>query len=201
MQPQFQTSFIPKKPVLDSQKNGITIVRSTNIFSTLATLIFVITLLASGGLFGYKYYLIKQITEADTALNEARAAFNTGKIQELLDASTRINTVKSLLENHFVVSELLVLLEQLTVKNIHFEDFAYHNNNSTISVNLTGESVSYNALTQQSDIFKGSDFFQNQNFYDLSLTDKGSIKFKFTANILPELVSYKKIIDQLSLNN
>lgn len=201
MQPQFQTSFIPKKPVFESQKNNLVVVKSRNIFSIIANFMFIITILASGGLFGYKFYLSKQISEADTTLNEARAAFDTNKIQDLLNASTRITTVKTILEKHYIVSELLVLLQQLTNKNIHFDELSFRaNDNNVLSLNIGGESSTYNALAVQSDTLKDSGFFKNETFSDFSLTDKGAVRFRYTANVIPELVSYKKVIDLTTID-
>ncbi len=200
MKPKFQTSFIPKRPVIDGSKSTFPVVKNINIFSTIATVLFALTLLVSGGLLGYKYYLTKQIVDADKALNEARAAFEPEKIKELLNASTKIYTIKNLLNDHFVVSELLVLLEQLTLKNTRFNNLTYKNNQNVISINLDGDARTYNALAQQSDIFNRSGFFQNQVFSDFSLSDTGTVKFRYSANILPELVSYKKVTELLSPN-
>lgn len=200
MDPKFQTSFIPKRPVMSSSKIALPAVKNINIFSTIATLLFILTLLASVGLFGYKLYIVRQIVQADKDLNEARAAFEPEKIKELLNASTRIDTIENLLNNHFVVSELLVLLEQITVKNASFSTLTYRNIQNIISINLDGEARTYNALAQQSDIFNKSGFFQQQVFSDFSLTDTGTVRFRYSAVVLPELVSYKKVIELLSPN-
>lgn len=200
MDPKFQTSFIPKRPVMSSSKIALPAVKNINIFSTIATLLFILTLLASVGLFGYKLYIVRQIVQADKDLNEARAAFEPEKIKELLNASTRIDTIENLLDNHFVVSELLVLLEQITVKNASFSTLTYRNIQNIISINLDGEARTYNALAQQSDIFNKSGFFQQQVFSDFSLTDTGTVRFRYSAVVLPELVSYKKVIELLSPN-
>lgn len=83
MEPKFQSSFIPKKPVVDSPKVFVPVEKERNIFSIIASIIFVITLLVAGGVFGYKYYLDKQIADADIALNEAREAFDINKMKDL----------------------------------------------------------------------------------------------------------------------
>ncbi|MFZ2522386.1 MAG: hypothetical protein WAX44_01335 [Minisyncoccia bacterium] len=199
MEPKFQTSFIPKKPVIDASRATLPTVKNVNIFSTIATVVFVLTILVSGGLFGYRYYLIGKIVQNDKDLNSARAAFQPETIKQLLDASTRFTTISNLLENHFVVSELLVMLEQLTVKNVAFSELTYNYTSGIISVSMNGQSRTFNALAQQSDIFYKSGFLQSQLFSDFNLTDTGNVSFKYSANILRDLVSYKSKVGALSI--
>lgn len=198
MEPKFQTSFIPKRPVLDPSRTALPTVKNINIFSAIASLIFTLTILLSLGLFGYRYYLINKIIEADKNLNSARAAFEPEKIKQLLDASTRFGTINNLLENHFVVSELLKKLQELTLKNISFGELSYKYQNGVISVDMTGQARSYNSLARQSEVFKESSVFENILFSDFILTDTGSVSFKYSANVVRDLVSYKKLIQSNS---
>ena len=120
MEQKFNTSFIPKKPIVADSGIVSRAPEASNIFNTIATALFILTLFATGAVFLYKNILIRQVTEADTALNDARAAFETEKIQSLLDLNTRIVSAKGLLEKHVVVSEVLGLLQSLTVKRMRF---------------------------------------------------------------------------------
>lgn len=199
MEPKFQTSFIPKRPVIDASRATLPTVKNFNIFSAVATVIFVITILASAGLFGYKYYLINEIVKADKSLNEARSAFEPDTIRQLLEASTRFRTIKNLLEEHFVVSELLLVLKDLTIKNISFSELSYKYVNGVISVTIQGQSRSFNALAQQSDIFNDSEFLENQIFSDFTLNETGNVGFKYNANVLRNLVSYKDAVENITI--
>ena len=60
MDPKFQTSFIPKSPVIAQVKTSPS-VPQTDIFTSISVTLFVVTLLLLGGVYGYKYYLNKQI--------------------------------------------------------------------------------------------------------------------------------------------
>ena len=196
MEPKFQTSFIPKKPIIDSP--GIVVSHSkesSNIFSTIATVFFIITLLVYGSMFGYKIILQNQIISADKSLNDARASLETSKIQDLLDANSRIEATKNLLEKHIVVSELLLLVQSLTIKNFRYTDFQYKNNNGLPSMSASTEAGSYNAIIQQSKVFDGASFIQGYSFSDFGLGDNGVIKTKFFTNLSPDLVSYKKAVE------
>ena len=200
MEPKFQTSFIPKKPILDAPGTLTSKRESSNIFSIIATVLFTITILAFGGMFGYKIILQNQINEADKALNDAREAIATSKIQELLDANSRISSTKDLLEKHVVVSELLVLLQTMTVKNMRFSELNYTNKDNLSNITASVESASYNAIVQQSKIFDSTSFVQSYSFSDFNLGDNGVVKMKFSADLSPDLFSYKKVVENNSGN-
>ena len=201
MEPRFNTSFIPKKPVVETAStSGSKSVEQKNIFSIISSTLFVITILAYGGLFAYKIILNNQIKKADSEINDARAAFDTTKIQDLINANSRIVSTKNLLEKHVVVSELLNLLQSLTVKRVRYGTLKYTNIDGLPTVSMTTEAQSYNALAQQLDAFSKSEFVKTPQVSDYNLGDNGNITVKFFANLEPSLVSYKKVIESLSLN-
>lgn len=200
MEPKFNTSFIPKKPIVADSGLVSRAPEANNIFNTIATAIFILTLFATGAVFLYKNILIRQVSEADTALNEARSAFETEKIQSLLDLNARISSAKNLLEKHVVVSEVLGLLQSLTVKRMRFASFKYSNSDGLPTLSLKGEVQTYNALAEQSRIFSGSEFIKNQKFSDFSLGENGNIGVTFFGTLDPQLTSYKEVIESLSLN-
>lgn len=196
MEPKFQTSFIPKKQIGgDTEK--INIVEETNIFSLAATLIFIVTALMLGGLYGYKYLVLKQISEADIKLNEARSAIQPDKIQKLIDANSRITTGVGLLENHLITTKLLELLNDSSIKKIKFNELTYQNKDRAPSVIIDGEVTDYAALASQNDILKKNELLKNPEFGDFLLSDNGFVRFHFTARLDPTLVSYKKSIESL----
>jgi hypothetical protein len=200
MEPKFQTSFIPKKPVGSSQGSGIEKIQSTNIFSITATIIFIVTILVSVGLFFYKNILNNQIETANANIEAARADFEPEKIQQLLDANARILSVKNLLENHVVVSRVLVLMQDLTVKKMRFISLNYVNKNNDPTITITGEIQTYNALAEQQDAFLKNESMKNPGFSDFNLGDNGYISVNFSSKIDPGYVSYKKMLESIPLN-
>jgi hypothetical protein len=200
MEPKFQTSFIPKKPIGSVSGSGVNVIRSTNIFSVVTTVVFIVTLLTSGGLFFYKNLLTNQIKDADKNIISARDAFEPEKIQELVDANSRIISAKKLLENHIVVSKILILLESLTIKRMRFVEFNYANKDNNHNITISGEVQTYNALAQQQDIFLKNDFIKNPIFSNFNLGDNGYILVNFSAQIDPSLISYKKNVEATAVN-
>ena len=198
MEPKFQTSFIPKKPIINSPIRTSPAISS--LFSVLAGIIFVITLVTFGFLLVYKNVLKNQIAKADQDINSAREAFQLVKIQELIDANARIIAVKGLLEKHIVVSPLLSLLQTLTIQTIQLNDLTYSNKNNNPSVFTNLQSKTYNSLANQSDAFSKNQYFRTSDFSDFNLGPNGSIQVKFFANLDPKLTSYKNAIESLLLN-
>ena len=196
MEPKFQSSFIPKSPIISGGEKALSVVHSGNIFSTLATTLFVITVLASLGLFAYSYSLKNQISQNDKSLLAAREAFQAEKIQELLTVNGRIVAAKTLLGKHIAVSELLTFLQSGTVKNARFESLSYKQGTKGQTLSLGIEAASYNAVAAEKEALSGTLFLQNQVFSDFTLSDNGTVKAKFFANVNASLLLYKKTLSE-----
>ena len=194
MEPKFQTSFIPKKPIVGTQVSGASLVRNTNVFSVVATVVFLVAVITSGALFVYKNVLTGQIADADSQINVARAAFQPEKIQELVDANSKITAAATLLNNHILVSKMLLLLQDLTVKKLRFNDLTYVNKNNSPTVTISGEVQSYNALADQQDVFLKNEFIKSPTFSNFVLGDNGYITVDFSARLDPSLLSYKNSV-------
>ncbi len=193
MEPKFQTSFIPKKPIGTGGSN-VGVVHNSNIFSTLATVIFIITLLSSVGLFFYKNLLTSQIDQYNKDITSASTALQPQKIQDLIDANSRITTTKTLLDGHVVVSKLLLLLNDLSLKKMRLTDFNYVNKNKQSSLSITAELQTYNALAEEQNIFSKNEFIKNPVFSNFILGDNGYITVNLSATIDSALISYKKSV-------
>ena len=191
MEPKFQTSFIPKKPIVTAQGSGVNVVHNTNILSVIATVVFIVAIMSSVALFVYKNVLTSQIADDDQQITVARTAFQPEKIQELVDANSKITAAAHILDNHVLVSKVLLLFQQLTVKKMRFDDFEYTDTNDTPSVTISGEVQTYNALAEQQSIFLNDQSMINPTFYDFTLADNGYIIFSFTSTFDPSLISYK----------
>ncbi|KND48091.1 MAG: putative pilN [Parcubacteria bacterium C7867-006] len=198
MEPKFQTSFIPKKPIVSETGTSVGVVRETNIFSVVATILFIATILVSGGLFGYKIILHKQITADDQQIDAAKAALQVDKIKELIDANNRIIASKNLLDKHVALSQLLTLMQSLTVRRIRLLDLTYLNKSGIAVLSLNGQAQNYNALAEQSRIFSENEYLSNDKFSEFTLEDNGYIRVKFESTVNTSLTSYKRAIEALS---
>ncbi|MBI4155752.1 MAG: hypothetical protein HY507_00790 [Candidatus Zambryskibacteria bacterium] len=200
MEPKFQTSFIPKAPIVSAPTAAVSS-RSINIFSLIATILFAAAVLTSAGLFIYKNILTNQIAEAGKSLDSARKAFEPEKIEQLVGANSRIIAAKELLNKHVALSGVLTLLQELTLKKVQFDNMKYQSReNSPPTISMDSQSETYNALAAQQEIFSKNKFIKSSEFSDFNLDENGNIKARFFATLDPTLVSYKKIIEETSLN-
>jgi hypothetical protein len=168
----------------------------TNIFNTIATVIFFLTILAYGGVYFYKNMLITQTNKAKAELEAARQSFELDKIQDILNANTRVLTTKNLLLSHVVTSELFGALEKSTLKKMRITSLSYKGNNGSPTLSMTGEVQTYNALAEQERIFSESEDFKNSTLSNFALTQNGNITVAIFANIDPKLISYKRIVEE-----
>jgi hypothetical protein len=200
MEPKFQTSFIPKKPVSSTSLGGVSSETAVNIVTLGATVFLIFTIIASGGLFAYKYYLNSQRTLAEETLREAIKTFELDKTQDLIDMNARLVATNDLLEKHVVVSKLFLLLHEETLKNIKFDDFTYKNSGVSPTLTMKVEAKNYNALAYQKEVLSKNEFIINPEFSDFIPTENGNILASFVTAINPSLVSYKEAIKSLSSN-
>lgn len=193
MEPKFQTSFIPKKPLDSSPKDFLYKPSSGSLFYNISILIFIIAILLCGGLFFYKKLLVKQIDSANQQITLAREALEEDTIKELLRYDARLKSAKRILENHTLTYVLFDQLEEITLKSIRFSNFKYKNLDGQISIESEVFSKTYNALAQQSSMFSSNNFMLNPVFSNFKLTEEGYISGEFRSSVENSLVSYKKI--------
>ncbi len=200
MEPKFQTSFIPKSPVV-SAPNAPKMVSAHGpremggIWSFIANTLFTIAVVASFIIFGVEWYLNRTIASMDTSLAAAREEIEPERIAELTRAHERITSVKSLLSEHVALSAFFEKLQTLTVKSLRFSNFSFTTLGSKgIEVLLKGEAIGYVSVAQQAEVFNKETTFKDPNFFDLDLDRQGAVIFSFKTVLLPEAISYSSKI-------
>lgn len=197
MQPTFQTSFIPKKqtPNESAYRPSISAIKQNDILSIIATILFIASVIVYGGLYAYRLSLKNQIKDLDQRIEKVKTTFQIDKIKEIIDSNNRLSSAKLLLETHTTLSQMLVLFQDLTIKKIKLLDLIYLNKDGALIVNLSTESLSYNALIEQSRAFSETEYLKNGKFSNFSLQENGNIKADFQALVDKKLISYKEIVD------
>ncbi|MES3030896.1 MAG: hypothetical protein V4697_00605 [Patescibacteria group bacterium] len=201
METKFQTSFIPKKPIVADQK--IRKSGGTSVFMFLATLIFIASI--AGAVFSviWKGVLLQAQESYKERLVESEKRFNTNLIEELKKANTKIDLGKQLLKNHLAVSEVFGIISRLTIEGVQFESFDFSGaakDGEGLKISMKGKGNSFSAIAFQSDVFGQSQRYgsnkilKNPVLSDLNLDDKGNVGFTFTTSIDPTDISYEKIL-------
>lgn len=190
METKMQTSFIPKKPIVDSRSEGSGI----SLFLLLSIIIFIISVAMGGGVWLWKDSLNKQIIKDKEALAAAKASYEEGTINPLVRLDDRITVSNDLLKKHLAISPVFLLLEKNTLKNVRLKSFKFsYGAGDKIKLDLTGIAQSYEALSKQSDAFGAENlrqFISQPVVSDFSPTADGSIAFNFSALISSNLINY-----------
>ena len=197
MEQNFQTSFIPKKPIL---KENATYVRSVSIFLVISILILFTVLIATGGFYFYKGILAKKITDMENTLNLASNRFEPSKITELQNFDKRLISSSEILSKHITIIPIFNALEQLTMKSVRFTNFSYslgegkNDADEKIDVKMSGIAIGYRSIALQSDLFAKNKNLIDPIFSNLTLDNSGNVIFDLEFSVNPSFVNYKQTL-------
>ena len=201
----FESSFIPKNPTSAAAassygSNPLAYDKKSEhtILGFIATILFIISVAAAAGIFGYKFYLNYSIENMTTELEAGRAALEEETVAEILRLNNRFLAADKLINRHLVLSPLFRFLEGATVRTVRFTDLFFSSVEKGLKLNLKGEARSYAALALQAELLNKSDFFEGPVFSDLRLDESGNVNFSFAASVNPATLSYKKEVERLT---
>lgn len=196
MENSFQTSFIPKKPIIVNDKPKK---ESTSIFSVIAIIILVLSVLISGLLFGYKFYLNNQIVELSKQLLQAKDSFEKDTIEELNTFNERTKSAKDILNNHVAFSKVFEVLGKITIPEVQYTKFESQiNDKGILVVNVNGLASDYRSIAVQADVFSSSkgSAFKNVLFSNLSKNKDNTISFNLEFNVERSVYLYSKSLTE-----
>lgn len=191
MDTRFQTSFIPKKPIVGSD----TVYSSARVsgFFVVALILFLISVASAAGVYVYEKTLEKANLANDQKLGEKEKRFEPATLDEIQVKNTQISAAKDILAKHIVISEFLKNLSTFTLQTIRFKTFDYkYTSPEKITISMKGEGRDFRSVALQSDIFaKKNTIFKNPIVSNLAVNTDGTIDFDFTASLTAETLSYK----------
>mgnify|MGYP001617277508 FL=1 len=200
MEPNFQTSFIPKKPMVVEH---VVSTRSVGFFTIVSFFILFSVLLATGGIFFYKGILAKNIIQMENDLNLAKNRFEPSKITELQLLDKRLRASTEILSKHIAITPIFEALSSITMKTVRYTKFSYIFGNEKdlqnlkVIIKMSGVAVGYRSVALQSDLFTTKDegkSFIDPVFSNLTLDDKGNVLFDLEFSVDPSFVDYKQTI-------
>jgi hypothetical protein len=197
MENSFQTSFIPKKPVVSS---GNFNKEPKSLFYIISVFLLVVSVVVSIGLFVYKIYLTKQRDSASASLAIVRDSFEKDTIDVLSSFDKKTESAKQVLNNHIVLSSMFSLLGEITIPTIQYVSFSQLTDGGNTLVKIDGVARDYRSIALQADVFSSSKgrLFKNVIFSNLVKDKNNNIVFNLEFNVDPSLLSYQK---NISTNN
>jgi hypothetical protein len=190
--PQAPTSFIPKKP-LDTGSATYTEHGGTGFFFVIALFVFILSLVAAGGVFGYKQILTKSIADKQASLQKYKDAFSPSDIKAIVKLNDRINNSKTLLNTHVAPSAIFAFLGQQTLLNVQFTSFDYVLNvDHTASITLSGAADNFTTVASQSDRFGSTNGVLKDVVFSDIQTNSTGISFHVSATVDASYLNYAK---------
>jgi hypothetical protein len=188
MDPAVPTSFIPKKPLVESGGRG-----GGGLFMLLAVLLFVASLVAAAGAFGYGQYLGSSIDSKKSSLSKAEGAFDIRSIQDLERLDSRLGQAQDLLQNHIAPSAVFTFLSSATLERVQFTSFSVDvAKDGSAKIVMDGTADSFSTLALQSDEFSAAKVLRDVIFSGITTDATGHVVFSVSANVDPSLLSYAK---------
>ncbi|KND48297.1 MAG: putative pilN [Parcubacteria bacterium C7867-002] len=208
METKFQTSFIPKKPVSPTGMAGnVPVIRRapSSIVMTLATVIFILSIAAAGGLYAWKFVLIADQKSYKEQLSQRQEQFDLGLIRDLKQVNVQINTARQLMANHLAISQVFESLGRLTVEKVRFSNMELStgtgaNTGSDIKITMKGTGLDLSTVAFQSQVlgeleqYGLRDIIKNPILSDPTEDDKNVVSFDFSASMNPQTLLYSKSV-------
>lgn len=189
MDTKFSSSFIPKTSYEEANTNS----PSFGIFSAVAILLFIISIVSSGGFFVYKMMLKGDTENLKSQLESAIAEVDTNSINDIILFEKRITSIKDILRNHVVASSYFDMLEKTTVSKIQFTDLKYNFvPGENLKVEMGGRASSFGTIALQEDAFLKDPNTVSVTFTSMRADKKtGVVSFAFKGEFKSDLIKFK----------
>ncbi|MFA6520555.1 MAG: hypothetical protein WCT44_03040 [Candidatus Paceibacterota bacterium] len=194
MEQNFQTSFIPKKPIIPERVSSS---QPIGLLFIIALLILFVVLLSTGGLYFYKGIVAKNISGMENTLNLAQGRFEPSKIADLQVLDKRLRAANEILSKHISISPVFDALQKITLKTVRYTKFSYDlgtEKNSKISIKMSGQAIGYRYVALQADLFAQNKNLIDPVFSNLTLDNSGNVIFDLEFSVEPSFVNYKHTI-------
>ena len=193
----FQTSFIPKKPMtIEASETG----SGVNIFLLISIFIFIIAVIASAGVYLYQASLVQGLKDRVDRLAILQKDDPT-TLENIIAFDRQLNLADKLLSQHVAVSPIFAYLGENTAQDVRFKSLIFsYTDPSKVSLKMSGVAKNFNAIAGQSDAFKKSSYsgIINPIFSDFVPTPTGTVSFNLTADLDSDLVNYKAQKEKVS---
>ncbi len=191
MEQNFQTSFIPKKSMIEQP---ITSKRSVGVLLIISIIIFITMAGISGFVYLYRDTIDKNITQMQVDLSKAKNRFEPSEITKLKTLDKRLQASSEVLSKHIAISPIFEALSSLTLKTVRYTKFSYDFGDNKVQIKMSGQAIGYRSVALQSDMLTKNKNLIDPVFSNLSLDDKGNIIFELQFSVDPSFVDYENFL-------
>jgi hypothetical protein len=199
METKFQTSFIPKKPIVQEKK----ISSGISLFLLISLVVFFITSGLAGWVYFEKQRLIDKINEEKATITKNKNSLTKDSlsIENFVDLNTRIEISKELLSKHITVAPVFGFLQDRILKNVRFNSFVFSYSDKTdstgktnVKVDVSGKALNWRTMAAQVDELgktQWKNIIKESRVSNLALSSDGSVSFLYSAYLSPDFIIYK----------
>lgn len=195
MEQNFQTSFIPKKPIIEERIHST---RPISFLTVISIFIFLAMIVIYGALYFYKGTLANDSKKLEESLIISKKSFDPEQIDRLHTLDKRLSSAGEIFSKHMVVSPIFQKLQKITEKSVRYTRFNYSATGEVgdkVYVKMSGQALNYEAIALQADLFSKNKDLIDPVFSNLSLDEKTSnVTFDLDFSVNSEFVNYKKTI-------
>ena len=200
MNPQFQqASFIPKRPLARSGQSRRRFSKhGTGALHVIGLTLFFIAVAGTIGVFAYDRYLKNHITNLEQELEVATQIPDIAFVEEVKLFDIRLRTANELVTNHIAVSEVLRLLQEVTLHRVQFTNMKFDatKKDADAVVSLEGVASTFATLSLQADEMKMHKDINEATFSNVKLTEDGNVSFSVKLAIDPEVIRYRRLFEE-----
>jgi hypothetical protein len=204
MEPIVSTSFIPKRPVSSESPVSSSEHHSIGLLSLLTFVVVLGTGIAFVGVYLYQQTLLSQQTKLQQQISTDQTGLGSDFVTQMKRLSGRMSGVKTLIQNHIVVSPIFAALQATTLQTVQYKTFTYALTTDTgthakvVRVEITGTAKDYATLALQSDAYAQTPLIKNPVFSGLTVQAKSAlVDFKLVFTVDPTSLSYQAFINSM----
>ncbi len=191
MEQNFDTSFIPKRPIF-KEDAGVRRHQPVSVVTLIGFAVFFAALILTG----ITFYINKKESAAVETLAAKLASekenFNPQAIEELKAISARLKFAKDVVDNHVAVSPLLDLIQSFTNKSVYYESLDLVREEKTgYELTLRGKAPSFGLLYAQMSSYRAESKVRTVEVGNVQLDERtGGVQFEVKIGLSPEVMKY-----------
>ena len=179
-------SFIPKGDIKSKQRRQKAPL-ATNIFLLIGIIIFLVSLLASLGVFLWSQQLAAANSKSLEELQKNKDNFALSSVENFINLNNRIDAATIILDNHVNVSEIFTILEDDTLKEIYLSDFSFETQGSEVKVAARGYAPTYAHVAIQADRYGENTTIQDLLLTGVNQSREGGIQFDLSFAVSKDI--------------
>lgn len=182
---------MPRQPVNTPRKKKL----GTNVFLLIAGAIAGVSVLLSGAVLGYEFYLKESLASKTAQMEQAQREIDIDRVEGFIRLKNRLSSVKQLLDEHIELTNFLDVLEQRTLKTVRFSSLTVSvSADRSAIIQMEGVARSFNALAAQSSELAAEKRIKRAIFSNIAVNEDDTVRFSLSATLDSRLITSAEIL-------